>query len=106
MMRKWARIAIFRLLLAIDQLANAILLGFPDESISGRVGRAIASGRPKDWVRPIRDILDYVFLKLFNDPDHCNTSQEPEERFEERYEIWCWYHLNEEDRQRKAQATR
>jgi hypothetical protein len=74
--------------LAIDQYLNAVLLGDPDESISGRTGRAIASGKPKWWVKPFGWFLDKLFEVLFNEKDHVLNAIEPEELVDK--ELWSW----------------
>ena len=56
---------LYNLALALDQFINAILLGDPDDSISGRCGRAMESGKPKAFVIPLAKLVDYLFLKLF-----------------------------------------
>ncbi len=48
---------IWNILIAIDQLANAILLGDPDETISGRMGKAIREDRCS-LCRPVCRLLD------------------------------------------------
>lgn len=55
----------YNLALSVDQFVNVILLGDPDESISGRLGRAMASGRPKWWVVPFAYFVDGLFLIFF-----------------------------------------
>lgn len=79
---------VYNLLLGFDQFANAVLLGDPDESISGRTGRAYLSGNPKWWVNPLRKHLNWVF-KFFGDYPHCENSVEQEERPYEK-ELWSW----------------
>lgn len=79
----------YNLALAIDQLANAILLGDPDESISGRTGRAMKSGNPKWWIPMQHKIIDAIFYILFKEKDHCFNGMEPEERPYEK-ELWSW----------------
>jgi hypothetical protein len=79
---------IFNIALSLDQFINALLLGDPDDSISGRCGRAIKSGRPRIFVKPLAKCIDFIFLKLFNDVNHCYTSIEPEENM--TYELWKW----------------
>lgn len=81
---------IFNLALAYDQLVNVILLGDPDDSISGRCGRAIASGKPKWWVPYLAAHVDWVFLTFFNQKDHCKDSIEEGEKYEK--ELWKWQH--------------
>lgn len=56
---------LFNLLIAIDQIFNAILGGDPDHTISGRLGKC-----EKKWCRFICKILD-IF-----DKNHCKNSIE------------------------------
>jgi hypothetical protein len=80
---------LFNIALGLDQFVNVLLLGDPDDSISGRCGRAMASGKPKSGVKILAPIVDYIFLKLFDEKDHCKDSIEPEEQM--YYEIWDWH---------------
>jgi len=79
----------FNLALSLDQFINVILLGDVDDSISGRCGRAMASGKPKWFVKPLAKFVDYAFLKLFKQVDHCKDSIEPEELM--TYELYKWH---------------
>ena len=78
---------IYNLALSIDQFINTIILGDPDDSISGRCGRAMR-GEPKWWVKPLRDFIDWLFLVLFNEVGHCANAIEPEEKLQK--ELWKW----------------
>lgn len=78
----------FNLFLGLDQLVNVLLLGDPDDSISGRCGRAISSGKPKWWVKPLAKLIDWGAYKLFKQEKHCIVSQEPEDAMD--YELWNW----------------
>lgn len=80
----------YNILLGLDQFVNTILLGDPDDSFSGRCGRAVASGRAKWWVIPLQITLDWLFLNLFNEANHCANAIEPEEALEK--ELWRWYY--------------
>jgi hypothetical protein len=60
---------IYNLLIAVDQLINAVLLGDPDETISIRLGRVC----PDSY---IVIALDWVFFWQTN---HCHKSIEPDE---------------------------
>jgi len=80
---------LYNLALGFDQFMNAILFGDPDESLSGRCGRAMVSGKPKAWVPPIRAYLDFIFLVLFKQENHCIASIEPEESVDK--ELWKWH---------------
>ena len=65
--RKW----LWNLLVAVDQLGNAITAGDPDETISSRAGKAKRRGRL--WARSLCWMLDQV------DPGHCEASVDPTE---------------------------
>ena len=60
-------------LIAIDQLANAILLGDPDETISSRMVNLAARNRQNAFGR-----LICWFLALL-DPGHCRDAIEEDE---------------------------
>jgi hypothetical protein len=78
----------FNIALALDQYINTLLLGDPDDSLSGRCGRAEATGKPKWFVKIARPTIDFIFLKLFKQVDHCKSSIELEENL--GYELWLW----------------
>ena len=89
--RKWGflgRLA-YNIALSADQFLNVILLGDPDESISGRTGRAVESGNPRyRWIRPLGAGIDFVFLHLFGEKDHIKNAIEPCEDLNK--ELWSW----------------
>ena len=58
-------------LIALDQLANALLDGRPDETLSSRAWRWEQNGI-RSWPRRIIDVL------FFFDPEHCRESFESE----------------------------
>ena len=60
------------MLIAIDQLGNAVTGGYEDETISSRVGRAAVAG--KRWGIILERVIDWLFW-----PGHCRGSIEPEE---------------------------
>ena len=61
------------ILIALDQLLNTVLLGFPDETLSSRSYRTEQEGyRLGAILRPIIDTL------MCFDPEHCRTSYETE----------------------------
>lgn len=60
-----------RILIAVDQLANAICNGWPDETLSSRAWRWEKNGKRR-WPRMVIDAL------FFFDPDHCRESYESE----------------------------
>lgn len=59
---------IFNILIALDQLLNAIFGGDPDETMSSRLGKDRDRGR----------IVGCVLCKILDifDPDHCTKSIE------------------------------
>jgi hypothetical protein len=59
------------ILIALDQLVNAIFGGWPDETISSRAWRWEKDG-VRSWPRGLIDAL------FFFDPDHCRESFESE----------------------------
>ncbi|WP_295641436.1 pseudouridine synthase [uncultured Mailhella sp.] len=58
-------------LIAIDQLVNALLAGWPDETLSSRAWRWEKNGR-RSWPRRA---IDRIF---FMEKDHCRNSFESE----------------------------
>jgi hypothetical protein len=79
----------YNLLLGLDQMVNVVLLGDPDESLSGRTGRAMMSGQAKWFVSPLSRGLDILAILLTGERDHCRNAVEPEERPKEK-ELWSW----------------
>ena len=67
LLRRWA----FNVLIGIDQLANAISGGDPDETISSRAGKARRQGRW--WGCVLCRLLDRI------DPRHCAEAIEEDE---------------------------
>ena len=63
----------WRILVAIDQLANTVLGGYPDETFSARAYRKALAGQP--FWRLTRWTIDGLF---FWEPDHCRKSYESE----------------------------
>jgi hypothetical protein len=61
----------FQNLIALDQMLNAILGGYADETLSSRAYRAERDG--KFFGKITRPIIDFVFA-LFGDKDHCHSS--------------------------------
>lgn len=82
----------FRVLLAFDQLINCTLFGFPDESISGRLGRANSTPgeNPKWFAKYGMIVVDNIFDLLFEEKNHCMNAKEPEDSFHIRPELWKW----------------
>ncbi|MFC6633535.1 hypothetical protein [Microbulbifer taiwanensis] len=63
---------LWNLLIALDQLANALLGGDPDETISSRMGKAVREERCV-LCRFLCDLLHRI------DPNHCQKSIEEDE---------------------------
>ena len=61
---------IWNILIAIDQLANVLLGGDPDETISSRAGKR---QHEQTWAKYLCKFLNWV------DKDHCITSIEEDE---------------------------
>lgn len=59
-------------LVALDQLLNALAGGDPDETISSRVGKA--AGRGERWGVALQSVIDWIFWR-----GHCRDSEEPDE---------------------------
>ncbi|WP_446424104.1 pseudouridine synthase [Mailhella sp.] len=59
-------------LIAVDQLFNALCGGWPDETLSSRSHRRRLAGKPK-----IANGID-CFFRLFGENDHCRASYESE----------------------------
>lgn len=66
MLRRW----IWNVLIALDQLVNAILFGDPDETMSSRMSKRRSTCLFCGWVCRLLDVLD---------PGHCARSIEPDE---------------------------
>lgn len=65
----------FQILVALDQLGNAILGGWADETISARTYRNSQKGY---WyARLFEKFLNCVF-GMFGDKEHCKTAYESE----------------------------
>ena len=59
-------------LIALDQLLNALIGGWPDETLSSRAHRRRLAGKPR-----LANALDWLF-GLFGDENHCQLSFESE----------------------------
>ena len=84
------------LLLALDEAVNTLLLGDPADSISGRLGRAMASGKPKWFVPPIAAFVDWAAMRIAGQKDHCISSITDEDLNREiwsfrSYKLWLWW---------------
>lgn len=60
-----------RVLIAVDQLLNALCMGWPDETLSSRCWRWSRDG-VRDWPRKVIDAL------FFREREHCRRSYESE----------------------------
>lgn len=60
-------------LVSFSQLLNAVTGGDPDETFSGRMGKAIAGGRCV-LCKPVCALLDWL-----DKPGHCQRFAEPDE---------------------------
>lgn len=79
---------IFNLLMGIDEFGNVLLLGSPEEPISSRLGRAIASGKAKWFVSPAAALVDKAAYLIANQKEHCiNSIQDVQIA---PYELWSW----------------
>ena len=67
--KKW----VYNALIGFDQFANALALGDPDETISGRIGRQKLEGRLNWFTRPLAAVLYWL------DTDHSVNAIEPDE---------------------------
>lgn len=70
-MKAWA----LNLAIALDQLANVLLAGAPDETLSSRAHRMRVKGHR--WWGWTADAIDGL---LFFDPNHCARAYESERR--------------------------
>jgi hypothetical protein len=64
------------LLVAVDQLLNVLVGGFPDETFSARTWRKAEAGQ---WFwQALRRLIDGFFRLIFKQDDHCQKSYENE----------------------------
>lgn len=66
---------VFNLLIAIDQLGNTLIGGYPDETISSRAGKGALRGSVF-WTC-VAAMIDFLFLPF--ERDHCRKSIEHDE---------------------------
>jgi len=62
-----------RLLISVDQLANVIVGGVPDETLSSRCGKRVDTCRLCYWLCRGLDRID---------PGHCKDAIEPDEGYD------------------------
>jgi hypothetical protein len=65
---------LINVLVSLDQLLNVLIGGYPDETISSRVGRNAAAG--KKWALIAEKVINALF---WFDPNHCRDAVELEE---------------------------
>jgi len=71
----------YNIFVSIDQLANTLLAGDPDETISSRIGKALKEGSTNKILINISNLLSRI------QPDHCKYSIEEDEGGDQ---IWNW----------------
>ena len=57
---------VLNVLIGVDETANALLGGKPQETISGTIGRALLEPSPPLWAKASRALVDGIF-----GPGHC-----------------------------------
>ena len=77
MLGKW----IINVLIGIDQLGNAILLGDPDETISSRLGKIKRKHGKIPSTKPLAKVIDWGLDKI--DPRHSIDAIEEDEGSEQ-----------------------
>lgn len=65
---------IFNILVAVDQLVNTVLAGYPDETLSSRAHRAYVADKPFKF---FRYIINAIFWWQV---DHCLSAYNYEKR--------------------------
>lgn len=79
---------LFNILVALSQLGNTLLGGYPDESMSARAWRTGKQGKwPGFITRPLIDFI-FVVVTLGRDRDHCQDAYDSEKlrrQFPEHY---------------------
>jgi hypothetical protein len=68
---------LLNILISIDQFANTILGGSPDETISSRVGRNAIQG--KKWALIAEKVINWIFWDLVKEENHCRNRIEWDE---------------------------
>lgn len=72
---------LLNILIALDQLANTLACGDPDETISSRLGKAARGDYGivgQKWSAPLRRLVDGLF-SLLGQRRHCASSIEADE---------------------------
>lgn len=73
-MRHW----FVQVFIAVDQLINALLRGWADESLSSRAWRMWVKGKP--FGRFFRPLIDALFIWQSWRMDHCQRAYENEQQ--------------------------
>lgn len=68
------RTYILNVLIGLDQFANTLIGGLPDETISSRVYR---NSLNYWYAKPVRVLIDAIF-RLVDGPEHCKQAYESE----------------------------
>lgn len=67
---------LWNLLIAVDQLLNVVVGGYPDETFSARTWRKAEADQ---WFwRAMRRLIDWFFMKAFKQGEHCKKSYDSE----------------------------
>lgn len=77
-----SRAYLLNVLVAVDQLANALAFGDPDETISSRLAKARRGDFGPGWravTAPLRWSVDAVARVVFRQARHCEQSVEADE---------------------------
>ncbi len=70
-MKHW----LFQLFIALDQLGNALVGGWADETLSSAAYRMHIKGRPWGF---LRHVIDLPFRIVFRQQDHCRKAHDDE----------------------------
>jgi hypothetical protein len=70
------RLYVLNIMVAVDQLVNAMLLGDPDETISSRVGKG---ARSNIALSAFEFLIDLMFLPIEGEWNHCKRHIEIDE---------------------------
>jgi len=76
------------ILYLLDLVLNTFLLGDPSETVSSRLGRALRSGKPKNFAVIASKIVDKVFHMGLGEKNHSVENIEHDEDYE--HELWSW----------------
>lgn len=69
----------------LDQFVSTLLGGHPDDTVSQRLGRAMVAGHK--GAEPFRMAVDWIFLLLIGEDNHCLRSLSGTTMVKE---IWNW----------------